>query len=84
MAVYKPENEALMQSDLLPPCDGPKLPAFKHRFEPIEWLERLDDPEESRRGHVFRVKIRGQEYALKVVSILSRMRFQGVRKLMLT
>lgn len=58
-----------MQSKYLPPCKGPKLAAFKDRSEPIEWLERLDDPEQSGYGHVFKVKIRGQDYALKIVGI---------------
>lgn len=55
----------------LPPCPGPKLHAFKYRNAPIEWFERLDENRTNHSGieaSVFRVRIKSQDYALKVVS----------------
>lgn len=55
----------------LPPCRGPKLRAFRHHNSPIEWLERLDtsleDSDSGRQGYVFKVRIKSELYALKVV-----------------
>lgn len=54
----------------LPPCEGPKLNIFEHHKSKIQWLERLDDKDEnvsSSEGYVFRARIRGREYAVKVV-----------------
>jgi hypothetical protein len=66
----------------LPPCEGPKLKLFEHHNSSIEWLERLgidDDEEDSSEsvaeGYVFRARIAGREYAVKIVSqipIMSR------------
>ena len=73
MAGDRESNERLMRMKYLPPCTGPKLQAFAHQNSPITWLERLDDPADGgpTRGHVFRVKIKGQEFALKVVSTVA-------------
>lgn len=54
----------------LPPCDGPKLQLFEYHESPIEWLERLDtnrDTDAATEGYVFRARIRGRLYAIKVV-----------------
>ncbi|KAI1419481.1 kinetochore Sim4 complex subunit FTA2-domain-containing protein [Xylaria sp. FL1777] len=63
-------NRLLLSSSELPPCDGPKLRAFEHRDDPIEWLglleDRPDPPDSSRQGYVFKVKMRSRIYALKV------------------
>ncbi|KAH7302834.1 kinetochore Sim4 complex subunit FTA2-domain-containing protein [Stachybotrys elegans] len=61
--------EATPSRTELPPCPGPKLGMFTHHNSKIEWLDRLDfdrgdDP--GIQGYVFRVKIRGQLYALKI------------------
>lgn len=61
----------ISEASELPPCPGPKLKAFKHQKAPIEWLERLDENRTEHSGieaSVFRVRIRSQEYAVKVVS----------------
>ncbi|KAJ4245792.1 hypothetical protein NW762_013916 [Fusarium torreyae] len=53
----------------LPPCDGPKLDLFPYHKSRIQWLERLDNEDDevtSNQGYVFRARIRGQEYAIKV------------------
>ncbi|KAI1361615.1 kinetochore Sim4 complex subunit FTA2-domain-containing protein [Xylaria arbuscula] len=63
-------NRRLLSSSELPPCDGPKLHAFRYRNDPIEWLELIDDRSKdanfSRQGYVFKVKIRSEIYAMKV------------------
>ena len=59
------EGEPLLP---LPPCNGPKLHAFAHQNAPIEWLGRLDEDQPHTQGHVFKVRIESQIYALKVVS----------------
>ncbi|KAI1124134.1 kinetochore Sim4 complex subunit FTA2-domain-containing protein [Nemania abortiva] len=63
-------NHRLLSSPELPPCDGPKLRAFRYRNDSIEWLGLVDDrpdpPDSSRQGYVFKVKIRSKVYALKV------------------
>jgi hypothetical protein len=52
----------------LPP-DKPNLHEFKYPNEPIEWIKRLDDPNrEGHRAFVYQVRIKSQDYALKVVS----------------
>ena len=60
-------------SQKLPSCDGPKLDIFKHHQSSIEWLGRLDDvandDNDDKHAYVFKVKIEGEEYALKIVSI---------------
>lgn len=79
------ELKAQYFRDPLPPCKGPKLPAFAHHDEPIQWLSRLgsdddDDTSDDFWGpspltYVFKVKIASQVYALKVVrhvSLLSK------------
>ncbi|KAI0408666.1 kinetochore Sim4 complex subunit FTA2-domain-containing protein [Xylaria palmicola] len=64
------KNRRLLSSSELPPCDGPKLSAFRYRNDPIEWLglaeDSADPPNSSRQGYVFKVKIRSMVYALKV------------------
>lgn len=50
----------------LPPCDGPKLKPFNFQgAQQIEFLERLGD---GLHAIVFKIKIAGRVYALKVVS----------------
>ena len=59
----------------LPNCHGPKLHRFRYWNAPIEWSEQLDEiraTEPHSDGSVFRVKIRSQFYAIKVVSIARR------------
>lgn len=55
----------------IPRCEGPKLHRFKHYNARIEWLEKLGQ-DESAHGFVFRAKIKGRDYAVKVVSFHSR------------
>lgn len=52
----------------LPQCPGPKLPPFDFRGSPqqIEFLELVG---EGLHAYVFKVRIFGQIYALKVVRI---------------
>ncbi|KAI6767669.1 hypothetical protein HG530_005678 [Fusarium avenaceum] len=60
----------------LPPCEGPKLNIFEHHKSKIQWLERLDDKDEnvsSSEGYVFRARIRGREYAVKVFKFFDPM-----------
>jgi hypothetical protein len=55
----------------IPPEDeGPSLHIFEHRNAHIKWLYQLSDTESSNsgtQGCVFKVKIKNQIYALKVV-----------------
>lgn len=54
----------------LPHCDGPKLKPFDfHGPQKIEFLEYLG---EGMHAHVLKVKIRGQIYALKLVSVIQQ------------
>lgn len=58
-------------ADLVPllVCDGPKLAAFDFQGpQQIEFLEYLG---EGLHAHVVKVSIKGQEYALKLVSVRS-------------
>ena len=55
----------------LPPCDGPKLRLFRHHNAHIQWFERLGNNQDDNvpaEGYVFRAKVNGHEYAIKVVS----------------
>ena len=66
------ERYNLDGKDPLPPGDGPSLAPFEHRKEPVEFLELLSLPEaedssKGGHGHVFKVRIKGSVYALKVV-----------------
>jgi hypothetical protein len=64
-------SEAARRAPSLPPCPGPRLGAFQDHDSPIEWLERLDGDragQSGAEGSVFKVKIKAQVYALKVVS----------------
>lgn len=59
-----PESGTVLQP--LPTCDGPKLEPFDFKGpQDIEFLEKLG---EGMVSHVFKVKILGQVYALKLVS----------------
>ena len=65
---------SLVGNDHLPPVIGPKLQPFEHRRERVEFLSLLSQPESELSGghsgghaHVFKVNIRGEQYALKVV-----------------
>lgn len=65
---------AIDQFDELPRVKGPKLRRFKEgRYKKIEYLELLsgsgDDDElpSGDHGYVFRVRIDGELYALKIV-----------------
>lgn len=61
----------------LPPIPGPKLQAFKDRNEPVEFLDLLSSPPNGKpnkssqgpqgHAHVFKVRIKREIYALKVV-----------------
>ncbi|KAF5653780.1 hypothetical protein FHETE_11373 [Fusarium heterosporum] len=60
----------------LPPCEGPKLNAFRHRESRIKWLGRHDNEEEgvtSSQGYVLRAIICGREYAVKVFKFFDPM-----------
>lgn len=59
-----PQND----SDLVPlaQCDGPKLKAFDFGGE--QSVRFLDYLGEGLHAHVFKVQIRGEVYALKLVS----------------
>ncbi|KAK2609321.1 hypothetical protein QQS21_002102 [Conoideocrella luteorostrata] len=57
---------------MLPPCEGPALDQFIYHDAPIEWLERLDENDNSQ-GYVFRVLIKGKEYAIKVFKFYNPM-----------
>src|ERR1700733_8829818 len=62
-----------MLANELPPCDGPKLQAFKYRNAGIEWLDllnKIDEWETPGQGYVFKVNILSRVYALKVVCCL--------------
>lgn len=55
----------------LPYCDGPKLKPFVFQGpQKIEFLEYLG---EGLHAHVFKVKVLGQIYALKLVSEIQHM-----------
>jgi len=65
---------AIDKFDYLPTVSGPKLGRFRNgRYKKIEFLELLglsDDAEESPdgvHGHVFRVRIDSEPFALKIV-----------------
>jgi hypothetical protein len=67
-------------SNELPPCEGPKLKLFEHHDRSVEWLERLgnnedeeDDSTSVAEGYVFRARIAGREYAVKIVSEIQLM-----------
>lgn len=67
------DNWRLMSSAELPPCDGPKLQAFKHRSARIHWGNCIGGIGEQgedigSQAYVFKVKIKSGTYALKVVS----------------
>src|SRR5438874_250828 len=49
----------------LPRCDGPKLKPFD--FQGAQTIEFLEHVGEGLHAHVFKVQIRGQIYALKLV-----------------
>ncbi|KAF4426167.1 hypothetical protein F53441_14135 [Fusarium austroafricanum] len=60
----------------LPPCEGPKLNIFEHHKSKIQWLGRLDNEDEnvtSSEGYIFRARIRGREYAIKVFKFFNPM-----------
>ncbi|KAI0556220.1 hypothetical protein F4679DRAFT_578340 [Xylaria curta] len=64
-------DRLLLRRQPIPPCEGPKLKAFKHFREEIEFLQLLScDPtsEESRNGdgYVFDVRIGKDRFALKI------------------
>ncbi|KAH9995148.1 kinetochore Sim4 complex subunit FTA2-domain-containing protein [Xylariaceae sp. FL0662B] len=61
----------LSSADLvpLPRCDGPKLKPFD--FQGAQTIEFLEHVGEGLHAHVFKVQIRGQIYALKLVDEIS-------------
>ncbi|KAJ8126651.1 hypothetical protein O1611_g6987 [Lasiodiplodia mahajangana] len=62
-------NRQLLASDFLPPCDGPKLHAFKGKNASIKWIKRLGSPPSPESGcqsYVFKVETQSQTYALKI------------------
>lgn len=66
------DNWRLMSSAELPPCDGPKLQAFKHRSARIHWGICVggigeDGEDIGSQAYVFKVEIKSRTYALKVV-----------------
>ncbi|KAL7629020.1 hypothetical protein AAE478_000538 [Parahypoxylon ruwenzoriense] len=69
MAFTVEANRRLLASKHLPPCDGPKLHAFKYRNASIKWLKLLGTSLDARsgcQGFVFKVEIKSKIYALKV------------------
>jgi hypothetical protein len=52
----------------LPLCDGPKLPPFDFGDGPQD-IEFLDYLGQGLHAHVFKVRIFGREYALKLVGV---------------
>lgn len=66
------DNWRLMSSTELPPCDGPKLQAFKHRSARIHWGDCIsgiggEGEDIGSQAYVFKVEIKSRTYALKVV-----------------
>ena len=66
------DNWRLMSAAELPPCDGPKLQAFKHRSARIRWGDCIggigdEDEDSGSQAFVFKVEIKAKIYALKVV-----------------
>ncbi|KAI7775784.1 hypothetical protein LA080_006369 [Diaporthe eres] len=59
------DNWRLMSSAELPPCEGPKLQAFKYRSARIHWGDCIGGDIGSQ-AYVFKVKIKSKTYALKV------------------
>lgn len=64
----------LQSNKPLPPCEGPKLEPFKDRHSRIQFIRLLSPApiESSSSGghsHVFEVRIRRTNYALKIVSV---------------
>lgn len=62
----------MQMGNLLPPCEGPKLPRFEHFKSSIEFVKLLSEPSSDSdtsggHGHVFEVRIRQQSFALKIV-----------------
>lgn len=65
------DNWRLMSSTELPPCDGPKIQAFKHRSARIHWGNCIGGIGEKgedigSQAYVFKVEIKSRTYALKV------------------
>lgn len=59
-------NLRLMDSQALPPGIGPKICPFPDRRAEISFLDLLN-PGENPRSYVFKVRINGRIYALKIV-----------------
>ena len=56
----------------LPQIDGPKLHVFPHHSQSLEFLQTIsafeqNAPDSGGDAHVFKVRIGGEDYALKVV-----------------
>ena len=68
----KSSRESNKDRSLLPCCSGPKLGPFSLKDLDIEFIELLSSPATAADSHVFRIRIGGDEYALKVVSIFPR------------
>ncbi|KAI0870373.1 kinetochore Sim4 complex subunit FTA2-domain-containing protein [Hypoxylon argillaceum] len=88
MASTVKANKRLLDSNLLPPCKGPKLHAFADSGAPITFLELLERRESyGFQAYVFKVLIKSRVYALKVFkfykpsdgkALLSKMREEMV------
>ncbi|KAG7408256.1 hypothetical protein Forpe1208_v012343 [Fusarium oxysporum f. sp. rapae] len=67
--------ENVTHPEKLPPCDGPTLNVFLHHESRIQWLERLDEDDDviSSQGYVFKARIGGREYAVKVFKFFNPM-----------
>ncbi|KAL8770400.1 MAG: hypothetical protein Q9209_003826 [Squamulea sp. 1 TL-2023] len=51
---------------LQPDCEGPKLGPFVHRRAPMQFIQRLSNPEHDGQAHVFEINIARKVYALKI------------------
>ena len=72
--VMSPPRDSLEVGNALPPVAGPKLYPFRHREDRIDFKKPLSRrPNDTKltgsigHAHVFKVRIRGENYALKVV-----------------
>ena len=58
-----------VHTDPLPPCEGPKLKAFRGPKAVITFRRLLSDKDSEGHSHVFEAAINSTTYALKLVSV---------------